>query len=303
MSKIRPSAAVAVALVLAVIGLGVGIVTTNQPVIVADNTNIFADADRDMVPDCIELLANTDPHDADTDHDGIDDFEEILTFTSHDSLITTRPVQQSMRVLVTSTPTANGGSNVYLHLMMRFVNLTLNEIAFRDIYASSKGVEVSLLQAIGYGSIRVTNRVRKRDGVSYLFSIRLSSIDDLQNILPCTIGARAVLGGKAINTGTLVMSTGATEIAAVLPHTSNSLILQPVNTAVYIQDTNPYYRGGGRVCEMGLITIGSSSSGTLCEVDWAKCKAASGLRCSTTCATKAGTTVIIPGGLGTITGQ
>ena len=302
MSALRPFAAVAVAFALAVIGLGVGLGRSDQPVIVADGSNIFADSDKDMVPDCVELLANTDPYCMDTDGDGIDDFEEILTFTSHDSTLPSRPVQQGMRVLITSASRANGGSDVYLHMMTRFVNLTLSQIAIKDIYASINGVDVSLLQAIGYGNVRIASRVRKRDGVSYLLSLRLSSVNELQRFLPCTIGVRAVLGGKVINTGTLVMSTAAGEIAAVLPHTKNSMILQPVSTMAYVQDASPYYRGGGRVCEMGLSTIGKSSSGTLCEVDWAKCKAAAGLRCSVSCSSKAGTTVLIPGGLGTITG-
>jgi hypothetical protein len=303
MSAIRPFATASVALVLAVIGLGVKLGTSDQPVVSAFGASIFEDWDQDMVPNCIELLANTDPNSADSDEDGTDDFEEILTFTSHDGSLPTRPVQQAMGVMITTTPLPNGGSNVHLHLLMRFVNLKLHQVAFQDIYADINGTYVSLLQAIGYGNIQVASRYRQRDGVSYLFSLRLSSIQDLQRILPCTIGARAVLGGRLINTGTLVMSTGPDEVSAVMPFSKTTLMLQPVSTVAPMEDSNPYYRGGGRVCEMGLSAVGTSSSGTLCEVDWAKCRAAAGLRCSTTCPKKVGTTVIIPGGLGTITGQ
>jgi hypothetical protein len=303
MIAIRPSAAVATCLVLMAMICGVGMHSSHPEVVVADGSGAFDDADGDMVPDCIELLANTDPARADTDGDGFDDFEEILTFTSHDPRLATRPVQQNLRVLVTSTPRPAGGADVYLHLMMRFVNLSPSQVAIYDLYANSGGREVSLLQAIGYGNVRVKSRTRQRDGVSYLVSLRLSSIQDLHQILPATIGARALLGGKAINTGTLVLPNGAFEAAAVMPHSDNTLILQPVSTAAYLQDSNPYYRGAGRVCEMGLSAIGASPNGTLCEVDWAKCRAAAGLRCSTTCSAKAGTTVVIPGGLGTITGQ
>jgi hypothetical protein len=266
----------------------------------ADSHDPFGDADQDLVPDCIELMAHTDPSKADSDGDGIDDFEEILTFTSHDSKLKARPVEYSMRVLVTSAPGSNGQSNVFLHLMMRFVNLKLSDVAFEDFYANVQGSEFSLMSVLGYGEVRVSQRERKRDGVSFLFSIEMSSAEDLRRIVPCTIGARAIVGGKRINAGSLLLPTGA-DMAAVQPFQS-SLILQPVDTSVYIQDQNPYYRGGGRVCEMGLTTIGAGRGGTLCEVDWARCKVAAGLRCSSTCSTRVGTTVVIPDGLGTITG-
>jgi hypothetical protein len=304
MFVVRRSAAVAVAVVIAVIGVQTGLPfsssASHRVVAEAGGGDPFADGDNDMVPDCIEMLAQTDPASADSDKDGIDDFEEILTFTSHEGSLKPAPVEYAMRVLITSTPRPSGQTDVYLHLMMRFVNLTMSQVAFEDFYVNVRGENYSLLSVLGYGNVRVRQRHRTRDGVSYLFSIRMSSVADLQRITPCTIGARAVLGGKRINAGSLIMSTG-TDMAAVLPYKS-VLILQPVSTAVYIQDHNPYYRGGGRVCEMGLTTVGTSRRGTLCEVDWAKCRVAAGLRCSSTCSTRVGTTVVIPDGLGTITG-
>ena len=269
----------------------------------ADSNHPFADADNDMVPDCLELMGHTSPENADTDGDGIDDFEEILTFTNHDASIKTKPVQQDMRVLITSTMDGSGNTRVYMHVLMRFVNLTLSQVRFHDLYCSLNGDDkVSLIDVIGYGDVKVSRRQRKRDGVSYLVSMEIGDLNVLNGFLPCTIGARAMLGTRMIHTGTLLMSTGSGEVASLQPYKAN-LILQPVSSAVYLQDANPYYRGGGRVCEMGLTQVGSSNSGTLCEVDWAKCKIAAGLRCSSTCSKKAGTTVVIPGGLGTITGR
>lgn len=296
MSFLRLSAVAAV--VLAVTGL----CYDSAPRVDAVGINPFADLDQDMVPDCIELVARTDPNRCDTDGDGIDDFEEILTFTSHDNQLKTRPVGHGMRVIVTSTPNSTGGSDVYMHLLLRFVNVKLQQVTILDFYADLKGTKYPILPLLGYGPVRVSTRERKRDGTSFLFSMRLSSEKDLLRILPCTIGVRALIGGKLINTGTFMMRSG-TDIGALMPFTVDTLILQPVNSTAYdIDDGSSYHHGYGRVCEMSLSTIGHSSGGILCEVDWATCRSATGLRCSSSCTKKTGSTVVIPDGLGTITG-
>jgi hypothetical protein len=56
------------------------------------------------------------------------------------------------------------------------------------------------------------------------------------------------------------------------------------------------------VCEMGLSPVGSAPGGNLCEIEWADCRAAPGLRCSTSCSQKAGGVMFIPDGLATVTG-
>ncbi|MCA8956645.1 MAG: hypothetical protein KDC87_11270 [Planctomycetes bacterium] len=266
----------------------------------ADANAPFDDPDGDMVPTCIEELMQTDPNRADTDADGIDDFEEILTFTSHVPCSAPAPVDQGMRVLVTSTPNACGQPVVYLHLLLRFVNLKLNEVKFHDLYVDLEGKQYSLVRLLGYGG-QMLSRHRERDGSSFLISIPLASQTDLMRILPCTVGAKAALGGKLVNKGCYLMQVGE-DIGALMPFGDGSLALQPVSSLVLTQDGNPYYRGGGRVCETKLMEVGSSSRGTLCEVISAECKPAAGLRCSVTCPKKEGSMVTIPDGLQTITG-
>ena len=261
---------------------------------------MFGDVDGDLVPDCIEDLMRTSSLDADTDGDGIDDFEEILTFTSHDASLPTKPVDHGMRVLTTSGFDGNGQSVVYLHLMLRFVNARLKDVSLHEIYADLRGQRRSLLSLVR-GVVKVTSRQRARDGASFLFSIRLSSESDIRRILPCTLGAVAVIDNKYHNTGTYLMQSGG-NVGALLPFDGGSLALLPVSGALMVQDENPFYRGGGRVCEMKLTKVGSSATSVLCEVSDAKCRAAPGLRCSMACPKKTGSVISIPDGLRTITG-
>lgn len=304
MFETRLFAATAVVIALTAIGyptvtMGSSLVDTT-PSLQAGNGSMFDDLDGDMVPNCIEEVMHTNPMLRDTDNDGIDDFEEILTFTSHGKSIPTKPVDHAMRVMTTSSYDANGRSVVYLHLMLRFVKVKLKDIAFKDLYADLRGKRQSL-RSLMSSVVRVTHRQRSRDGTSFLFSIRLSSEEDLRRILPCTLGAIAVIDNQYHNTGTYLMASGE-EIGALLPFDGGSLALQPVNSSLIVQDENPFYRGGGRVCELELHKVGSTAGGVLCEVTSAKCRAAPGLRCSMSCPKKAGTVITIPDGLGTITG-
>ena len=111
----------------------------------------------------------------------------------------------------------------------------------------------------------------------------------------------AVIDNQYHNTGTYLMESG-NDIGALLPFDGGALALQPVSGAMLAQDENPFYRGGGRVCEMELNKVGSSPSGVICEVLSAKCRTAPGLRCSMSCPKKAGSVILIPDGLATITG-
>ena len=260
----------------------------------AANGDLFGDADGDMIPDCLEIVAHTDPNSADTDQDGIDDFEEILTFTNNWPGAVAAPVNYGMRAMVTSSPRAGGGSDVHLHLLLRFVNLKPSEFVFKDIYANIDGHHVDLTDLLGQFDTKIQSRIRPRDGISYFVSLRITSVE--------TLGVRAVMDNDAINAGTLVMNTGS-GLGALLPLEGPSLTVQPIDTSAYLQEASPNYGGGGKVCEMGLTRIGSSPGGILCQIDTADCRPASGLRCSITCPSQVGEVIVIPGGLGTITGK
>ncbi len=262
----------------------------------------FDDPDGDMVPNCIEEVMRTSPLNADSDYDGIDDFEEIITFTSHDVSLPTKPVDHAMRVVITSTTDTNGRPVVMLHFLLRLVNSTLRDVAVHEFYVDLQGRRFSLL-SLADNISHITSRQRSRDGSSMLFSIRISGESDVQSVLPCTFGVTAVINNKRYSIGSFLMESGPSDIGALMPFRGGSLALQPVRSALLIQEENPFYRGGGRVCEMKLNKVGSTTVGVLCEVMSAKCRAAPGLRCSMSCPKKQGSVLTIPGGLGTITGN
>jgi hypothetical protein len=293
---------VTAAVALSIATVGAGLPWSTPASVRADAECMFDDVDQDLVPHCIELLANTNPSDPDSDGDCIDDFEEILTFTSHDTQLRAKPIDHEMRVLVTSAADACGNGSVYLHLLVRFVNQKLSDVSHLDLYAHVGGCEVPLFKLLGAGDLRVQHRYRDRDGASYIFSMRVSSEIELRRIVPCTLCVRAVVGERFIHTGTHLTDAGS-EIGALIPYSRDTLVVQPVRFGAYTHDENePYYEGAGRVCEMSLSQIGNTSSGVLCEVDAADCKPAAGLRCTTGCKKRVGGTVVLPSGLGTITG-
>jgi hypothetical protein len=268
----------------------------------ASSGSPFADPDGDMVPNCIEDVMRTSPTDADSDYDGMDDFEEIITFTSHDVSLSAKPVDHAMRVVVTSNASLSGQPVVYLHLLLRLVNNTLSDVGFHDLYVDIQGRRYSL-QSLADNIAHFKSRQSSRDGLSMLFSIRLSSESDIQKVLPCTFGVVGVINNKRYSTGSFLMRSGFSEVGTLMPFEGGTLALQPVRSALLIQEENPFYRGGGRVCEMKLNKVGSTAVGVICEVTAAKCRAAPGLRCSMACPKKQGSILTIPGGLGTITGN
>ena len=74
-----PSAVIAAA-VLLLTSVGLQMSFADGKSMHASGSGMFDDPDEDMVPNCLEVVALTDPQRADSDGDQIDDFEEILTY-------------------------------------------------------------------------------------------------------------------------------------------------------------------------------------------------------------------------------
>jgi hypothetical protein len=277
----------------------VGSTGSERLALAANGTSALEDSDGDLVPDCVEWVMQTDPGAVDTHGDGVDDFLAIL---SYGNLLESMPEpepEHGMRVVVTSA-TENGQTNVWLHLLVRFmVTRSLGEI-YIDPYIDVQGMRASLVPVLGHGNVSLTTK-QKRDSLYVMISCRLADEASLMRLLPCTLGAEGIFDSQQINTGTYVVDSGGSP-HAMLPFTDNSFILQPINADARFQEPSPFWKGG-RVCVLKLSIVSNSPNGHLCEVTSAECKPAPGLRCASSCSANVGQPVFVPGGLGTISGN
>ena len=295
----RRVAATAALTVLAVVGTRAFDVTPTAQASALDYLN---DTDGDLLPDGVELLLGTNPTVSDTDEDGIGDFEEAVTFTSHLDPAAVQPLDSAIRVMVTSSPSANGGSrDVFLHLLARTVSEDAAQAQLQDLYANMGAYEISLVGLLGSGPIQV-EQVTYQDRTLLMCSARLCSEAELSTVLPATLGARANIRGRNLEVGAYIMDSADGQLVELVPSSETSMVALPVASDAFLQETNPYYNGGGRVCELGLVEFGHGSNGTLCEVSWAACRPAARLHCTVECPDQAGNLVRIPGGLDVLTG-
>lgn len=265
----------------------------------ANGSAALTDTDGDLVPDSVELVMQTDPEETDTNEDGIDDF---LTILYYGNLLESMPEpepEHRMRVVVNSVKEGED-TNVWLHMMIRFiVTRDLGDI-FIEPYIDVEGMRVSLVPLLGSGNIALVTK-KKGDSLYVMISCKLTNEATLSRILPCTLGAEGIFDRQHINTGTYLVDSGGSP-HAMLPFIDSSFILQPINADARYQEPNPFWKGG-RVCVMKLTVISSSPNGHLCEVTSAECKPSPGLRCASSCSSNVGQPVFVPGGLGTINGN
>jgi hypothetical protein len=191
---------------------------------------------------------------------------------------------------------------VYVHLLIQAVNTDIVEVAVMELYVDTAGRETSILGLVGTGDLVI--RTREEGGITLIScSARISSVSELRTILPCTIGVRLHVGDQFLETGAYMDLDDEGEPAELVPFSEDTMIVQPVASERFLEETNPYYAGGGRVCEMGLIMLGESGAGSLVLVDWAACRPAPKLNCTVACAELAGEVMVLPGGLGVLTGS
>lgn len=258
------------------------------------------DSDGDLLPRIVEQMLRTSPLSTDSDSDGEDDFEEVVTTQNHLSNSSVL-MDHGLRVMVSASKNANGVDEVWIHLIVRTVGVSFEDVKFHGLQLRKDGVAVPIEHLLCPAGMRVAFEQHKNQECRYVFSMRLTSEATLAALSPCTIVADFTIESRPLRAGNVLEATRS-GVASLLPHSESSFALLPINSSNYIQDSNPYYRGGGRVCEMGLIAVGESSSGTICEVDWADCKPAAGLRCTSTCAQRTGKVMVVPDGLSLITG-
>ena len=129
-----------------------------------------------------------------------------------------------------------------------------------------------------------------------MLSVPLADMSALAQLLPCSLQAETVLGGRYLRSGVSLLNAQGS--IATLTHFRDS--------SYALQSLAPSLLGSGssnRVCVLDLTQSGSSTGGTLYTVTGANCEDCNELECVlTSCQQSLGWVVTIPGGLGVLGG-
>lgn len=259
----------------------------------ADPRDPLADSDNDMLPDDVEWAVLTNHQQADTDNDGHSDFIEVVTHGQPRR--PSGPIVQDheMRVVVTSVPNSQG-EQTWLHLMFRLMGEPSLMTSFQP-WIHVPGYPLMSLDILSAGSIHMRSREVAGEGRWYVLSLPITSTEVLQHLLPCTLGADATIGGRAIRTGTKLFDLRGT-IATMVPSGSRFAVQS-------IAAVRPFAGGGSnKICLLELNEAGDSPQGTIYQVVDAECDDCNDLECGVSCPETVGWTFVLPGGVTTITG-
>ncbi len=278
----------------------------------ADPSTLLEDSDGDFLPDDLEWCMMTDRGIADTDGDGSGDFLEVVHFDDVRVPGVPAPLNDAMRIVVTSTADGADHQSYWMHMLFRFANGNLGTVSHLVPWIDIMGVRVPLTDLLLSNSIQFVQRPGPAGDLLVRVSGKISRVEILQNLLPAVIGAEAVLGGRFMETGVLTLSMGQTPTVLV-PH-NDQLIAHTARPQFGHQFQGPSGSGGdqeeeteffksNKVCVFQLSLVGASPGGSLLEIVSAECMPANGLDCGSECPRTAGEVVTIPGGLPLLTGD
>ena len=259
------------------------------------------DSDGDLLPDDVERILMLDPHQKDTDGNGIDDFLHVVQFR-RDSSTTPLVTDHEMRVVVSASevPNGQGGSaqSVWVHMLFRFVGASVQDLTTFDPFLDHWGIRVPMFDLLRYSESRFETLNHPTEGLYVALSIALASPDALGRLSPCTLGASATLAGRQVTTGSFVQTLGGhltTIVATEADHgVVQSLTSIPVDDPFWTRD---------RVCLFRLSQVATAPGGVLAEVNAADCiPTRRPTACPPTCQTSVGRVLYFPDGMRTVTG-
>lgn len=274
----------------------------HQIVRAASGADPFLDTDADLLPDALEWVAFADPTKPDTDFDSGDDFLEVVQHTAPYARTAARPFDNEMRILLSQVSGASDvdDSEIWLNCLFRFAGGTPTVDWFVP-YIHTTGGAVPIGELFGRTPFRLSFKPVPGGGTYALLTMFLAREREFASLLPCTVSARASVGGRAFSTGTYVFGVDGA-IAALMPAGLDGLRKTFMLQTLSSESSSTSFFRRNKICEMELAVIGSTSGGHICEVDRASCEPANGLRCNVSCDQAAGAMVFVPDGLGTITG-
>ena len=256
------------------------------------------DSDGDLLPDRLERVLLTDPFDVDTDRDGIDDFLATAQFRRlFDPPGIPLPMDDEMRVVVSTTADGRGNSSVWMHFLFRFVGANLSELRGILPYIDRWGVRVPIGNLLGAGLVGIRVAADPIEGLYCVASFQLADEAGLRALMPCTIGATALVGSRLIHSGAYLQEICGLS-TVVMPADDDFGFVMPLSPDEF-QD--PFW-SSARVCVLQLALMSQSPEGAMCEVRNAECMSNGRLSCPPTCLSSRGRTMFFPNGMRTITG-
>ena len=308
--RARTRKLVALSAVLATTGVGLGLGSESvdgavhwladrlqSPKIAGEPLDALHDSDGDLLPDRVEWVLQFDPEQRDTDGDGASDFLAAAQLRrSFDPPGTPRAVDDEMRVVVSASE-AGGVSSVWVHFLFRFVAANASELRSIEPYLDVWGQRFPIGGLLTSSPISLNFEIDAREGLFCICSFQLASEDALRALLPCTLGATAVVGTRTIHSGAFLQDAAGTTTVLMAADEDKGIVLQ-LSPAV-VED--PFWTSS-RVCVMQLEIISSSPAGAMCEVRNSECMSSGRLSCPPTCLSSRGRTMFFPNGLSTVTG-
>lgn len=311
MTRTLASTAAASAILIGAWAVGVGAVgvggalgvggegrAAGKPTLRADWGDSLSDSDNDFLPDVVEWAVLTSASLPDTDGDLCADFVEVVQRGTPRQPGVIRPVDHEMRVVVTAPPPgASSTDPTWLHIFFRFVGETSLMTSFQSWIElpALPGIQIPIAM-FGFPSVVFRERQTATDGLWVQFSVPMVSEAMLRAVLPCTIRAEAVIGGRTVTAGVKLLDVqGVT--CTLVPFDRERMALQSIGQLA--GGTSP---GSNRVCVLMLRQVGSGPGGAVFQVVDADCEDCNELECGASCTQSLGWVFSIPGGIETITG-
>ncbi len=262
-----------------------------QPLLVAGSGDLLADHDDDFLPDVVEWAVLTSATNADTDNDHIPDFVEVVQRGNARAPGAPLPIDHEARVVVTAPPVGTPGPT-WLHLLFRFAGNTpaLSSLQTWIEVPGYPGLQVPL-SLLGFDDLVLRQRQTANDGLWVYVAVPMVSEAVLQQMLPCSIHARASFVGRVVTTGVKLFNVQGQTVSLV-PFGQQSYALQTIG--LQSMSTSSF---SNKVCLLELREAGAGPGGTVYEVVAADCEDCNELECSPSCPQSVGWLITLPGGL------